>query len=72
VSLVPGPATDATKRIVIPLGATQEPPDSFSMTLAQAASGNPGHADVAPGPDPSMYAFTKPHTQRNLYRIPLH
>jgi eukaryotic-like serine/threonine-protein kinase len=27
---------------------------------------------VFPGPDPSTYAFTETHLQRNLYRIPLH
>jgi serine/threonine protein kinase len=72
VSLIPIPGTDATNRMVIPLGATQEPPDSFSTTLAQVGGANPGHTDMAPGPNPSVYAFTKRDTQRNLYRIPLH
>jgi hypothetical protein len=26
---------------------------------------------VYPGPDPSMYAFTKVAAQRNIYRVPL-
>jgi hypothetical protein len=27
--------------------------------------------NVFPGPDPSIYAFTKVTTQRNIYRVPL-
>jgi hypothetical protein len=27
---------------------------------------------IAPGPDPSIYAFTRTDMPRNLYRIPLH
>jgi hypothetical protein len=26
---------------------------------------------VFPGPDPSIYAFTKVATQRNIYRVPV-
>ena len=29
------------------------------------------HGDVAPGPTPSVYAFSRETVQRNLYRIPL-
>jgi hypothetical protein len=28
-------------------------------------------ADVAPGPSPDVYAFSRERVQRNLYRIPL-
>jgi hypothetical protein len=28
-------------------------------------------ADIAPGPTPDVYAFSKETTQRNLYRIPI-
>ena len=78
-TLTPVPGTDATKSIVIRLGATQEPPASFWTTLAEAAKGTVSpdvrfidHTDVAPALDPSVYAFTKRDNQRNLYRIPLH
>ena len=72
VSLIASSGPDATKRIAIRLGATQEPPESLSTTLGQAATTPRGQADVAPGLDPSIYAFTKQDIQRNLYRIPLH
>ena len=29
------------------------------------------HGDVAPGPSPSIYAFSRETVTRNLYRIPL-
>ena len=64
--------------VAIPL-ATQAPPDSLDATLDASAQGvlPPGaqligHAPMAPGPNPSMYAFTKRDIQRNLYRVPLH
>jgi hypothetical protein len=34
---------------------------------AQLVSGT----DVYPGPNPSIYAFVKISTQRNIYRVPL-
>jgi Tol biopolymer transport system component len=30
------------------------------------------HGSISPGPDPSVYAFTKSELHRNLFRIPLH
>jgi hypothetical protein len=30
------------------------------------------HGAVSPGPDPSMYIFTRTELMRNLFRIPLH
>jgi Tol biopolymer transport system component/predicted Ser/Thr protein kinase len=54
-------------------------PDSMDAIVQASAKGilPPGaqvigHAPIAPGPDPSTYAFTKRDIQRNLYRIPLH
>jgi Tol biopolymer transport system component len=54
-------------------------PDSLRDILDGAAKGTlpPGaqfidHAPIAPGPNPSIYVFTKQDIQRNLYRIPLH
>ena len=76
---MPIPGNDATKSIAIPLGATQEPRALSSTMLAEAVKGNLppktrliNQTDIAPGRDPSIYAFTKRDMQRNLYRIPLH
>jgi len=76
---MPTPGNDATKSIAIPLGATQEPPALSSTMLGEAMKGIPpaktrliNQPDIAPGRDPSLYAFTKRDMQRNLYRIPLH
>jgi dipeptidyl aminopeptidase/acylaminoacyl peptidase len=67
-----------TTAVAIPL-ATQASPDSLDATLDASVRGvlPPGaqligHAPMAPGPNPSMYAFTKRDIQRNLYRVPLH
>ena len=66
-------------RLAVPLGATQEPPQTLSALIAEAAKGTVppgtrviGHQFFAPGPDPSTYAYAKSDLQRNLYRIPLH
>jgi Tol biopolymer transport system component len=51
------------------------PPNGFPSREAVAAL--PGarlvseDGDVYPGPDPSIYAFTKITTQRNIYRVPV-
>jgi serine/threonine protein kinase/Tol biopolymer transport system component len=50
------------------------PPDGFRSEAELAAL--PGveilpHGDVAPGPSPGSYAFSRTTTTRNLYRIPL-
>ena len=67
--------------LAVPLGATQEPPDSLDDMLNQAAKATPPPGGrlvgifptvLGPGRDPSIYAFTKRDMQRNLYRIPLH
>jgi len=66
-------------RLALPLGASQEPPDSVATALAEAAKGTTppgthviGQSLSTPGPDPSTYAWTKRDMQRNLFRIPLH
>ena len=75
----------APRALAVPLGATQEPPDSLDDMLNQAGKGTPppggrlggsfpvvlSSVILGPGRDPSIYAFTKRDMQRNLYRIPL-
>jgi hypothetical protein len=51
------------------------PPSGIDLTASDVHV--PGaiviqHDSIAPGPDPSIYVFTKTDLQRNLYRIPLH
>jgi Tol biopolymer transport system component len=66
--------------LAIPLSATQRPPESLASLLAEAAAGKipagtrliAGQTEIAPGPNPSVFAFTRSDMQRNLYRIPLH
>ena len=76
----------APRALAVPLGATQEPPDSLDDMLNQAGKGTPppggrlvgtfpvvlSSVILGPGRDASIYAFTKRDMQRNLYRIPLH
>ena len=69
----------STGLLAVPLGPGQAPPDSLVSIIEGAANSTlpPGvrvleHNLIAPGPDPSIYAFTKRDLQRNLYRIPLH
>ena len=70
---VPGPTETTDSRVAIPLGATQEPPQNLSTLMADAGQGSViGHQSIAPGPNPSTYAFVRRDMQRNLYRIPLH
>ena len=68
-----------TGLLAVPLGPGQAPPDSLVSIIEGAVSTTlpPGvrvlkHDLIAPGPDPSIYAFAKRDLQRNLYRIPLH
>ena len=67
--------TNAGKTLAIPL-----PPGKMLPDLP-ATEGDwaklPGvqilsHGGVSPGPDPSMFAFTRTELKRNLFRIPLH
>jgi serine/threonine protein kinase len=63
---------------VVPLDATQAPPKTLMTILAAADKGDrPAGTElierlqIAPGPNPSVYAFTRRDVQRNLFRIPL-
>jgi hypothetical protein len=69
-----------TSTYAIPLQAGRMlppiPPSGFPSREAVAAL--PGAQllsddgdNVYPGPDPSMYAFVKKTTQRNIYRVPV-
>ena len=85
-ALAPAGGQAPLRALAVPLGATQEPPDSLDDMLNQAAKGTPppggrlvgifpvilSSVILGPGRDPSIYAFTKRDMQRNLYRIPLH
>jgi hypothetical protein len=69
------------KTIVIALPAGKELPDLPPSGLKPADDlkglnvvteiGMTGRAIFAPGPDPSVYAYSRMTVQRNLYRIPL-
>jgi hypothetical protein len=67
----------ATAAIPIPPGETwpRVPPEAIHNTTTWAKV--PGvkiieHTDIAPGPNPSTYAYIKPTVHANLFRIPLH
>jgi hypothetical protein len=64
--------------LVLPIDATQAPPRTLMTMLAAADKGDrpPGtevieRLQIAPGPNPSVYAFTRRDVQRNLFRIPV-
>jgi hypothetical protein len=69
------------KTIVIALPAGTEvphlppsglkPTDDLRGLNVVAEIGMTGKAIFAPGPDPSVYAYSRMTVQRNLYRIPL-
>jgi hypothetical protein len=78
---VGGGSNDALEGLTVgvPLGPDGGPPDAIHAMLQAAAKGNapPGmrilkERLVAPGPDPSTYAFVRQDVQRNLFHIPLH
>ena len=78
-AVIPGISGISSNCLAMPLGATQEPPQTLSALIAEAAKGTVppgtrviGHQFFAPGSDPSTYAYAKSDLQRNLYRIPLH
>jgi eukaryotic-like serine/threonine-protein kinase len=64
--------------LAVPLGRTQEPPDTLDGLLAEAGKGTvpPGTRSMgdatASGRNPSQYAYVRRDMQRNLYRIPIH
>ena len=67
--------------IVIGLSAGQELPElpPYGLKSAQDTRGlnvvaeidMTGKTVIAPGPDPSVYAYSRKTVQRNLFRIPL-
>jgi serine/threonine protein kinase len=71
-----GPASPSS--LVVPTDATQAPPRTLMTILAAARKGvRPAGIEfierlqIAPGSNPSVYAFTRRDVQRNLVRIPL-
>jgi len=75
--ITPGLLASATKSYVVPLPAGQVlpqlpaaglPPNGFSKLPGARVI---DFGDVALGPTPDVYAFSKETVQRNLYRIPL-
>jgi serine/threonine protein kinase len=67
------------KTLVIPVPAGKSLPDlpAAGINVADGAVGLAGAVTIengliSPGPDPSVYVFTKTDSQRNLFRIPLH
>jgi hypothetical protein len=72
-------ATSPARTVAIPvrggISLPDLPPSGIDLTASDVHV--PGaiviqHDSIAPGPDPSIYVFTKTDLQRNLYRIPLH
>ncbi|HXD20434.1 MAG TPA: protein kinase [Vicinamibacterales bacterium] len=73
------PAWGPGRTFAIPVPAGKPLPDFSASGIDPLAAvvSIPGarmieHGSVSPGPDPSMYVFTKTDVQRNLFRIPLH
>ena len=73
------PISGASSHVAVPLGASQEPPESLAALLSETVTSTAprgtyviGHLNFGPGPDPTTYAFVKRNVQRNLFRIPLH
>jgi Tol biopolymer transport system component len=71
-----GPASPSS--LVVPIDATQAPPRTLMTIIAAARKGErPAGIElierlqIAPGPSPSVYAFTRRDIQRNLFRIPI-
>jgi serine/threonine protein kinase/Tol biopolymer transport system component len=72
-------ATSAGRTLSIPVPVGKSLPDlpAAGIRVADGAAGLPGavtidHGLISPGPDPSIYVFTRTDSQRNLFRIPLH
>ena len=68
----------AASTYAIPLqpGQVLPPIPAAGFASREAVAALPGArlvaaTDVHPGPDPSMYAFVKVSTQRNIYRVPV-
>ena len=54
----------------LPSGGLKASEDTKSLNVA-AEIDMTGKSIFAPGPSPSVYAYTRITVQRNLYRIPL-
>jgi serine/threonine protein kinase len=72
-------ANSPGKTLAIPVPAGKSLPDLPSSGIDLSANGLAPrttrlieHGSISPGPDPSIYVFTKTDLQRNLFRIPLH
>jgi hypothetical protein len=66
-----------TAAIPIPPGKTLPPLPPAAVHHPEEWAKVPGvkiveHDNVAPGPDPSTYAYVKPSVHANLFRIPLY
>ncbi len=69
----------AGKTLAIPVPAGKSLPDlpAAGINVADGVVGFPGAVTIengliSPGPDPSIYVFTRADSQRNLFRVPLH
>jgi hypothetical protein len=51
----------------LPISGIRRLDDAAALPGARLVDG----WDVSPGPDPSVFAFTKTNMHRNLFRIPL-
>jgi hypothetical protein len=73
-------STSAARRTVaIPVPAGKPLPDfpvggiaDLKRAVALPGARTIEEGLISPGPDPSVYVFTKTDSQRNLFRIPLH
>ena len=72
-------ANSPGKTLAIPVPASKSLPDLPASGIDLSARGIAlpatrwiEHGSISPGPDPSIYVFTKTDLQRNLFRIPLH
>jgi hypothetical protein len=68
--------TGPTYAIPLPPGQTLPPAPASGFQSKEALAAQPGarlvsEGRVYPGPDPSIYAFTKVTAQRNIYRVPV-
>ena len=68
----PNPSNILGKTYVVPLPAGQMFPTQADADLKSLPGAQVMDAyDVAPGPTPDVYAFSRQSVQRNLYRVPI-
>ncbi len=72
-------ATSAGRTLAIPVPVGKSLPDlpAAGISVADGGVELPGAVTIegsriSPGPNPSIYVFTRTDSQRNLFRIPLH